>query len=387
MILWAAWMGLALAGGEQPLTGRMEYHSRLWLLRDGLPQVSVLDLAQDSDGYLWLVTFGGISRFDGNQFTNLDISTYPELGTNRMQEVEQDPSGVLWFSTEHRGLLRWTGERFESVLLPEELTETIHSLRFDAEGNLWASAGRGRILHISDGVSSLVEVDGEWSAYSRLDSYSDGTIWLLDEVSQLCLVGPCESPRQVQPLSEDLARWALETGLKNRPILWRSDWEPPAACREEAEALVDVPRYRVFQWGGHNWCLLPTGLVSGAQRIDNPDLATARAIFVGREGELWIGSIGHGLLHIRSSGIEKFEPFSANYGSVYDLQSGPDGRVWGRANQYLFTIFEDDLDAVPEPHLLAGDGRRWHPLASAEPSECAAPVSRRCGRDGPLSAR
>ena len=369
MILWPAWLSLALAGGEQPLTGRMEYHSRTWKLRDGLPQVSVLDLAQDRDGYLWLVTFGGISRFDGNQFTNLDISSYPELGTNRMQEVEQDPSGVLWFSTEHQGLLRWTGEGFESVSLPEGLTNTMNSLRFDAQGTLWANAGMGRVLRVSDGVSSLVEVEGDWSSLSRLDSYSDGTIWLLDETKQLCLTGPCQELLQVQPRSESLARWALESGLNNQHILWSSEWEPPAACREEAEALVEVPWYRVFQWSGHDWCILPTGLVSGAQRIDNAAMATYRTLFVGREGELWIGAIGKGLLHIRSSGIEKFEPSSAAYVSVYDLQSGPDGRVWGRANQHLFTIFDDDLDALPEalqPYrskvssmAMAADGTLW----------------------------
>lgn len=369
-------MGLAYAGGEQPLTGRMEYHSRTLQLRDGLPQVSVLDLAQDSDGYLWLVTFGGISRFDGNKFTNIDISKYPELGTNRMQEVEQDPSGTLWFSTEHHDLLRWTGERFESIPLPEDMTDTMNSLRFDAEGTLWANAGGGRVLRVSDGESAIVEIDGEWSGRSRLESYSDGTIWLLDEANQLCLTGPCRSPLQVLPRSEALARRALETGLKNQPILWHSDWEPPAACRGEAETLADMTRYRVFQWSGHNWCLLPSSLVSGAQRIDTPTTATYRSILVGREGELWIGSIGNGLLHIRSSGIERFETSSPADRSVYDLSASPDGRVWGRTNQYLFTILEDDLDSMPEPLqpyqssisslAMAADGTLWLQQSQAD---------------------
>jgi Two component regulator propeller len=35
---------------------------------DGLPQNSVTSIAQTADGYLWLGTFGGLARFDGQHF-------------------------------------------------------------------------------------------------------------------------------------------------------------------------------------------------------------------------------------------------------------------------------------------------------------------------------
>lgn len=36
--------------------------------RDGLPQTQVLALLQDSDGYMWIGTYGGLSRFNGRDF-------------------------------------------------------------------------------------------------------------------------------------------------------------------------------------------------------------------------------------------------------------------------------------------------------------------------------
>jgi hypothetical protein len=45
-----------------------QYIRRHWDLRSGLPQNSVVSLAQTPDDYLWLATFGGLVRFNGNGF-------------------------------------------------------------------------------------------------------------------------------------------------------------------------------------------------------------------------------------------------------------------------------------------------------------------------------
>ena len=36
-------------------------------VEDGLSQVSVLDIFQDSDGYIWFGTRNGANRYDGSQ--------------------------------------------------------------------------------------------------------------------------------------------------------------------------------------------------------------------------------------------------------------------------------------------------------------------------------
>jgi ligand-binding sensor domain-containing protein len=39
-----------------------------WSKRDGLPHALVRTSLQDSDGYLWIGTQSGLSRFDGRKF-------------------------------------------------------------------------------------------------------------------------------------------------------------------------------------------------------------------------------------------------------------------------------------------------------------------------------
>ena len=42
-----------------------QYLPTVWQTEQGLPQNSVTALLQDHDGYLWIGTFGGLTRFDG----------------------------------------------------------------------------------------------------------------------------------------------------------------------------------------------------------------------------------------------------------------------------------------------------------------------------------
>jgi ligand-binding sensor domain-containing protein len=39
-----------------------------WSIQHGLPQISVLAIAQDRAGYLWVGTQSGLARFDGVRF-------------------------------------------------------------------------------------------------------------------------------------------------------------------------------------------------------------------------------------------------------------------------------------------------------------------------------
>ena len=44
---------------------------------NGLPHNFVNDIHKDSEGYIWLATQNGISRYDGYNFTNYNSATTP----------------------------------------------------------------------------------------------------------------------------------------------------------------------------------------------------------------------------------------------------------------------------------------------------------------------
>ena len=64
---------LPASAGEADLPGaRSSYQLKLWTTEDGLPQHEISCLKQTHDGYLWIGTHFGLSRFDGVRFTSFD---------------------------------------------------------------------------------------------------------------------------------------------------------------------------------------------------------------------------------------------------------------------------------------------------------------------------
>jgi ligand-binding sensor domain-containing protein len=66
-------------------------------LKEGLPQSQVSDIVQDHDGYLWISTWGGLARYNGESFTSYFVED--GLPANRVQELLVDRSGSLWVAT------------------------------------------------------------------------------------------------------------------------------------------------------------------------------------------------------------------------------------------------------------------------------------------------
>ena len=89
-----------LAAVELP-SGLSEYVLASWQSDDGLPQNSVISMAQTSDGYLWLSTFGGLARFNGKRFDVFGDNEIPELSGEYFTTLRADATGNLWLRGEH----------------------------------------------------------------------------------------------------------------------------------------------------------------------------------------------------------------------------------------------------------------------------------------------
>ncbi|MCB2222332.1 MAG: histidine kinase [Bacteroidetes bacterium] len=74
-----------------------EYSYRHYSVADGLVQNQVIHMFQDSKGYLWLATKGGVSRFDGLKFTNYTVND--GLLSNYIIRIFEDNDGGINFSS------------------------------------------------------------------------------------------------------------------------------------------------------------------------------------------------------------------------------------------------------------------------------------------------
>jgi ligand-binding sensor domain-containing protein/two-component sensor histidine kinase len=79
----------------------------------GLPANEILDLVKDENGYIWIATEKGLSRFDGYHFENFNSTSHPSIfKDNRINRIKKH-GDLLYILTEEDGLI---------LLNPEKLT-------------------------------------------------------------------------------------------------------------------------------------------------------------------------------------------------------------------------------------------------------------------------
>lgn len=70
-------------------------------IEDGLSQLSVLDIFQDSDGYLWLGTRNGINQYNGYEFKvyRNEVSDSTTLSDSHILAITEDKAKNIWIGT------------------------------------------------------------------------------------------------------------------------------------------------------------------------------------------------------------------------------------------------------------------------------------------------
>ena len=87
-------------------------HWRVYNVTDGLISANVWAVVQDDQGCLWFCTYGGVSRYDGHEFTSFTVRE--GLAHNNVFSACKDRQGRLWFGTESGGASRYTQTRTQT---------------------------------------------------------------------------------------------------------------------------------------------------------------------------------------------------------------------------------------------------------------------------------
>jgi len=117
-------------------------------VKDGLSQISVLSVYQDSEGYMWFGTRNGVNKYDGYKFVcfqELDGA----ISNNYITRITETDDSCLWVST-RRGLNRYDRlqNTFSSYFNRSDDTKTlsnnvVYELYKDTRGQLWIGTESG----------------------------------------------------------------------------------------------------------------------------------------------------------------------------------------------------------------------------------------------------
>ena len=151
----------APAAALDPAKAIGQYSRDGWTTVQGLPQASVLALAQTRDGYLWIGTTAGLARFDGHDFTVFDPSVTPGLQGRHVQSLLGAPDGSLWIGTNGKGITRYRDGRFETLGRDLGLEgESGNDLYVDEAGALWIATWNGVARFLGGRSSWFRTADG-----------------------------------------------------------------------------------------------------------------------------------------------------------------------------------------------------------------------------------
>ena len=276
----------------------VSWDAHAWTMDEGLPQNSVTSLAQTPDGYLWIGTLGGLVRFDGARFTIFDLTTTPELPSNRIHALCVDREGRMWIAAGGLAVLEaGVFRRVESELDP---VRNVMGLAEDARGDIWIG-GRGIARYTGGRLESL---DGPPGRRVQALHSLEGEVWAaFFEVPELISL---DEPREDSLPADLIAR-----ALSSRPSTetWRG-----------GEALAGLPPAKILLQDrrGNVWASAG-GRLSLAEADTDPESsawshrrvletkAPILCLFEDLGGNVWIGTSGEGLVRLRRQPFARVE--------------------------------------------------------------------------------
>ncbi|MBS7458109.1 diguanylate cyclase [Coralloluteibacterium stylophorae] len=321
---------------------------------DGLRSLSASCLAEDADGVLWVCTYSGLYRHDGDRFERIDAAS--GLRDAVILDVAPDPAGGLWIGGA-ADLYRWTGERAERVAGVDG-----RGLAADAGASIAALADGAVVLSGERALRVVADGAGGWRTGPLFDAateaatpalrslgavYADGgALWFgcgegicrRAEDGAIATFGPAQgvaadtwtdflrdrggrlwarSPLHVAVLEPGAAAFA-ERPL---PVALTTTTSNLDIVEDAAGRILTRTDSGLARWADGRWQVFDArnGLPDGA----------ATALASGRNGQLWMAYPGHGVL--RWLGYGRIENWDATVGltgtPTWSILRDADGRM------------------------------------------------------------
>ena len=355
------------------------YYFANYGVQNGLAQSNVSGVVQDSSGFYWIATEGGVSRFDGTNFIN--FTTEHGLADNNVSAIFMDRDHRLWLGHENGALTRYDGKKFVQInsrLLPRD--KKIYSFFQDKGGSLWictASAGVIRIMNPAKGLNERLHIK-VYSAREGLSQYvfsacedAKGNMWFLTDVGIRVLdqqtrtfdyFRPPDMPLgQVTSLASDregnflvgttagsVSRYNISTGKFDPLIVQPSGFQAAGGAGPNFIFFIYQDRDGNVWASGANRGVYRYSAANASVTAFNTSNGLAsnkiRSITQDSEGNIILGTSGEGL-EVFSG--EKFVSFSRNDGladnQVWAIQKDRKGRFWFGTNEGI-TVYDPSAE-------------------------------------------
>lgn len=322
-----------------------EFMVSIWKTGEGLPVNEIQDLKGTPDGHLWLGTHQGLVRFDGLQFQSFFTTPAGLRYGTRVEPLELDAGGRLWFVPDQNGVIFLENGVFTEVQTNGTVLKTrLANVCSDGtNGLLWvdSNGGLGRISTANLREAEVIKGGGASGASRWLRDF-DGNLWLANsrnlklyrdgKFRDITIPGNASftaAPRRAGGLwiaRDARLRFVTAEGVAREVAGF------PWAGQSRVQCMLEDSRKRL--WIG----TVGQGLfcyAAGQFKQVAPTASSINCLFEDQQDNLWAGTRGGGLARVRERQF-----------FVRDLSSG-------LRNEYIRSLAQD---ASGRMWLLAAEG-------------------------------
>lgn len=319
-----------------------QYNFINYSVEQGLIQSQINAVCQDSKGYIWIGTLGGLSKFDGINFKN--YSTKDGLINNQINSIFKDKSGKLWFGS-LGGVSVLTGNKFENLLFKAELSPYfVTSIAQDSKGALWMATDGGGIIKYNQKkfeyitISKTIDSDSNYVRHIFCDKKNNK--WLSTKKGVFLL----NESNLIKDTIVDVN--ASQVYIDSKEILWcatfgegvlKIEKNSTTKITTETDGLISNHiRSLKAKKDGSLWFASKTGVsklynnhISNFEEKDGLKSFNVKCIIEDIEGNMFMGTDGGGLVKFTN---DKFISYTTTEGllsnTIMSIIEDQKGAMW-----------------------------------------------------------
>lgn len=296
-----------------------QYFIKSYSLKNGLSGDEVYGIFQDSRGYLWITTEGGLCRFDGKSFHNYSMAdSLPGLSAFVLYE---ETNGNLWMSYVN-GVCMFNGQTFKKYPIENE-TNRFYILKLQKNNSNKMQFTTG------DGVWELRD-----SAWHKLHYFNDNVY------HHFCYVEELSNGSKLINLYDSLLIWKNQSNYKT---IYRIDAENPSFYN-----ISVSQNHRYVSTWNHLYILENDSLIPVHDSILNHK--RIRTAYQDSKGRLWVGTEGNGFYIFEQNTFIHYDNARDGYYGAASFLEDNEGNMWvgtlGKGLLKVKTSYVDFYDSI-----------------------------------------
>jgi len=310
-----------------------QYLHNSWTAQQGYFRgigISNNGIAQTTDGYLWFLSPTGVMRFDGARFVDWKPPHGAAFPGSPPSQLLASRDGSLWIGGVGVAQLRADGtwHRYHEL-------DSLHRVRLaeDKDGVIWVSAEENTttnsfgLFHIIHGVVGAYKLP-EFLNLALVPLFADreGRLW-------------ADSTRGI---------WQILPGPPK--LVLKKQVETPVFSEDSVGALLYAENERVRKLSAEG------SSVDYLGKLQGPPL-NVRTMMRDRDGGLWIGTFGQGIVHLHEGRIDHFTSLDGlSSDTVESIFQDREGNVWSTSPDSVDEFSKPAVARITRKQGLAGDG-------------------------------